>query len=219
MKQPDFDGARHYALARLENELDPRLSYHSLAHTRDDVLPAATRLALLAGVSPAERLLLETAALYHDIGFTEARLGHESISARIAAAALPGFGFSQSQIATINDLILATKVPQSPQTYLGALLCDADLDSLGRKDFFALSGRLHRELGAYGQPLTAPEWYAIQLHFLQSHAYLTPTAAQLRNAGKQKNIRAVKKRLERLSSSPCRAGQISTMASRVASQP
>lgn len=198
MKQPDFDRAKQYALARLENELDPRLSYHSLAHTRDDVLPAVTRLALLAGVGPTERLLLETAALYHDIGFIEARLGHEVISARIAAAALPGFGYSESQVATISDLILATKVPQSPSTHLEALLCDADLDSLGRKDFFALSGRLHRELGAYGQPLTAQEWYATQLQFLQNHSYLTATAAQLRNAGKRKNIAATKKRLEKL---------------------
>ena len=219
MKQPDFERAKQYALARLENELDPRLSYHSLAHTRDDVVPAVSRLALLAGVSPAERLLLETAALYHDIGFIVARLGHESISARIAAATLPDFGFSQSQVGTINDLILATKVPQSPQTFLGALLCDADLDSLGREDFFTLSGRLHRELGAYSQPLTAAEWYATQLHFLQSHTYLTPAAAQLRNAGKQKNIAAVKKRLEKLSGSPCRSSWNSTMASAATSQP
>ena len=218
MKQPDFELARQYALARLENELDPRLSYHSLAHTRDDVLPAVTRLALLAGIGVEERLLLETAALYHDIGYVESRFEHESISARLAAAALPAFGFSQSQVATITDLILATKVPQSPKTYLGALLCDADLDSLGREDFFTLSKRLHRELGAYGQSLTIPEWYSNQLQFLQNHAYLTPAAAQLRGAGKRKNIAAVKKRLEKLSSSPSRSSRQGAMAPRPTSR-
>ena len=47
MDQPDFKRARQYALERLERELPPTLIYHSLAHTRDDVVPAAERLAAL----------------------------------------------------------------------------------------------------------------------------------------------------------------------------
>lgn len=198
MKQPDFDRAKDYALARLAQELDPRLSYHSLAHTHDDVWPAAARLATLAGVGREEKLLLETAALYHDIGFVESRFEHESISARIAAAVLPRFGFGQRQILIITGMILATKLPQSPKTELEALLCDADLDSLGRADYFILSERLRHELSAYGQPVPAVEWCMNQLEFLQNHRYLTTTAARLRDAGRLRNIALVQMRLDAL---------------------
>ena len=34
MPEPDFEGARQYALERLARELAPMLRYHSLAHTR-----------------------------------------------------------------------------------------------------------------------------------------------------------------------------------------
>ncbi|HEX6383571.1 MAG TPA: hypothetical protein VF177_02770 [Anaerolineae bacterium] len=37
-----------------------------------------------------------------------------------------------------------------------------------------------------------------QIQFLENHSYLTPVAAQLRCAGKQKNIAALKRRLEKL---------------------
>ena len=40
MSQPDFDAARDYALARLAREVSRELHYHSLAHTRDEVVPA-----------------------------------------------------------------------------------------------------------------------------------------------------------------------------------
>src|SRR5690242_17751567 len=55
--QPDFARAHAYALARLERELSPALCYHSVAHTRDDVVVAAERLAALEGVD-GEALLL-----------------------------------------------------------------------------------------------------------------------------------------------------------------
>ena len=35
----DYERAKQYALGRLAGELSPHLAYHSLRHTRDDVLP------------------------------------------------------------------------------------------------------------------------------------------------------------------------------------
>ena len=76
--QPDFDSARAYALRRLEHELSPALCYHSVVHTRDDVVVAAERLAALEGVDDAALLLLRTAAYFHDLGFLEQRDQHEN---------------------------------------------------------------------------------------------------------------------------------------------
>src|SRR5205085_3432874 len=97
--QPDFASARAYVLGRLERELSPLLCYHSVMHTRDDVVMAAERLAALEGVSGEALLLLRTAAYFHDLGFIEQREQHELIGARVAAEALPHFGYRPDQIA------------------------------------------------------------------------------------------------------------------------
>src|SRR3989304_3776280 len=89
MSSPDFERARQYALDRLERELSPALVYHSLVHTRDDVGPAAERLADLEGVTGEARLLLLTAAYFHDIGFTLQREDHEALGAGLVREGLP----------------------------------------------------------------------------------------------------------------------------------
>jgi uncharacterized protein len=188
VRRLDFEGAKRYALERLERGLEPRLFYHSLGHTRDDVVPAIERLAAIIGVDAEGRLLLRTAAYFHDIGFVERRADHEQASARIAAEALPVFGYGPEQIATIRGIIMATKLPQSPRTLLEAIMADADLDGLGREDFWTKSHALRVELAAYGTTYTDQEWYDNQLAFVQSHRYFTSAARALRAAQQQQHI-------------------------------
>jgi uncharacterized protein len=196
MDQPDFKRARQYALGRLERELPPMLCYHSLAHTRDDVVPAAERLAALEGVDGEALLLLRTAAFYHDLGHVEQYLNHEAIGIRIAAQVLPHFGYSAAHIQVISGLIMATKLPQSPRTLLEEIMADADLDVLGRDDFFTRNQDLRAERAALGVPTTDEEWYSGQLEFIQSHRYFTAAARTLRDAKKQQNIEEMIKLLE-----------------------
>ena len=188
MKQPDFAAASAYALERLERELAPDLSYHSLAHTRDDVLPAAECLAHRAGIAGEHMLLLRTAACYHDIGFVIQRSDHERASICIASAVLPQFGYSPTQLAIISGMIRATHLPQTPQTFLEQIMADADLDSLGRTDFFQRSLDLRNELAASGSTFSLSAWYQRQLQFLGQHRYFTPMAYHCREIGKQCNI-------------------------------
>ncbi len=195
MKQPDFATARSYALERLERELAPDLSYHSLTHTRDDVLPASECLAHGAGIAGENMLLLRTAACYHDIGFVIQRNEHEQVSICIASAVLPQFGYSPAQLAIINGMIRATRLPQTPQTFLEQIMADADLDSLGRTDFFQRSLDLRNELVAGGSIFSLSAWYQRQLQFLGQHRYFTPMARQLRDMGKQFNIIALRRLL------------------------
>ena len=188
MTQPDFEQAKHYALARLERELSPSLFYHSLGHTRDDVLPAVERLATLEGVTTEDRLLLLTAALYHDLGFIEEYTHNEAIGARIAAEVLPRFGYTPAHTRVIAGIIMATKLPQSPHTRLDEIIADADLDVLGRDDFMLRNQALRDELAAYGCPATDEGWYSYQLQFLQAHRYFTAAAKSLRDAQKKRNV-------------------------------
>lgn len=196
MTHPDYEAVRQYALGRLERELSPEHRYHSVAHTRDDVLPAVERLAALEGVGGEALLLLRTAALFHDIGFVERYTDHEVISMRIAAGALPHYGYSPAQIRAIEGLIMATRIPQSPHTELEELLDDADLDLLGRDDFWSLNRALRAERAEVGLPVTDREWYSGQLAFMQSHRYFTASARALRGAGKKRNMETMAALLE-----------------------
>jgi uncharacterized protein len=189
----DWEAARDYALARLEGELPPDLTYHNLWHTCDDLLPAVQRLVALVGIGQDDTRLLETAAVYHDIGFTVQRQGHERLGAEIAAQALPRFGFSPAQVAAIQGMIMATQLPQSPRTPLEEILADADLDVLGREDFWARNQALRNELAASGTHISDERWLASQLQMLQSHHYWTAAARALRAEGKQKNIEEVRR--------------------------
>jgi len=189
---PDLEGAKRYALTRLEQELPTFLAYHSVGHTRDGVVPAAERLAAWEGVDDNALLLLRTAAWYHDLGFVEQHIDHEVIGVRIAASVLPRFGYTQAQIATIGGMIMATKLPQSPHTPLEEIIADADLDLLGRTNFLERNGDLRNELAGYGTTLTDYEWYRDQVNFLQNHRYWTAAARTLRDEQKQRNIAALR---------------------------
>lgn len=202
MTNPDFEKASRYILTRLAQELSPTLTYHSLFHTRDDVLPAATRLGLAANLSAEELLLLKTAALFHDSGFLIAYDNHEQHSIRIAREKLPEFGYTAEQIEVIAETIAATKMPQRPHTFLQQLLCDADLDLLGREDFFELNHRLHDELQRLSKaPTTAQTWLADQIRFLENHSFFTGPAHDLRDAGKSRNLARIRSRLSSLNGS------------------
>jgi CheY-like chemotaxis protein/class 3 adenylate cyclase/predicted metal-dependent HD superfamily phosphohydrolase len=188
---PDIEGAVRYALGRLESELAPELTYHSLEHTRGDVLPATRRLAALMAIDPDETRLLEVAAAFHDIGFVHGRQEHERAGAEIAAQVLPGFGFTSEQVAAVQGMILATRLPQSPRSPLEEVLADADLDNLGRPDGLTWSHHLRTELAAQGESIEQGEWYRRQLKFFSEHRYFTSAARQLRDEGKSKNIEAL----------------------------
>jgi uncharacterized protein len=196
MNSPDFERAQQYALERLERELPESLTYHCLAHTQDDVVPAVERLAALEGLDGEGLLLLRTAAHYHDLGFVEQLADHEATSVRIVSAVLPRFGFTPSQIATVEGMIMATRLPQSPHTLLEEILADADLDLFGRDDFWPLNRALRAELAALGQPMTDEEWYGRQLAFLQAHRYFTAGARTLRQELKQRHIEELAALLE-----------------------
>jgi hypothetical protein len=180
----DVEGVQKYVINTLEENLDPRLTYHNLSHTID-VMTAAMRLADMENVNGHDRELLKTAALMHDMGMLRTYQDHEYASTEIASEVLPDFGYSDENIESINKMILATRIPQSAGNILEEILCDADLDYLGRDDFHILSLSLKYEWDTMNiNPTSLREWYQIQVDFLSSHKYFTNSAKKLRQAAK-----------------------------------
>lgn len=188
MPDPDYAGAIAHALNRLHTELPRELSYHNAWHTEHDVMPAALRLALLSGIPEPDIRLLQVAAAYHDIGFVEVLTEHERRGAAIAAQVLPQYGLEPDSIERIIGMIMATRLPQSPKTVIEQIICDADLDVLGREDFLKRNHDLRSELTHAGQSITDHDWIASQIRFLQQHSYFTPAARVLRGARHRANL-------------------------------
>ncbi len=187
---------KKFILGKLKKELPKHLSYHSVEHVKD-VLNACKYLAKHEGVTGENLKLLMTAALFHDSGFLVNSKNHEKLSCDIARQYLPLYDYNSSQIEKICGMIMATKVPQKPQNHLEQIICDADLDYLGRDDFFTIGDKLFDELCVYGILNTEDEWNELQVKFLEAHNYFTKTAIQLRQKKKDKHLKAVKSKLEK----------------------
>jgi uncharacterized protein len=179
---------RDHVISMLNAGLSKALTYHNIHHTKDVALQCVA-IANEEGITNKQVLLeLQIAALYHDTGFIFTYNGHEEKGCEIAREQLPGFGLNENEIENICALIMATKVPQAPKSDLQKVICDADLDYLGRADFFETGSKLRQELVAYGFITNEHDWEERQLNFLQSHQYFTNTSRNKRSLVKTKYI-------------------------------
>lgn len=188
----DFTGARDHILERLEQGLDRRLCYHNLAHTLD-VHKAVENLSRTENIPPHSRLILETAAYYHDSGMLVGYQEHEKHSIFIAREILPSYHYSPEEIDEVEKLIQVTTIPQQAQTQLEKIICDADLDNLGREDFFIQSFCLKLEWEYFNiRSTTLHEWLIFEQKFLEVHKYYTASARNSRDAQKRKNLNQIR---------------------------
>lgn len=188
--------AERHIMKVLEKGLSSKLHYHSIAHTKD-VVRAVERYALLEGVTDEGLFLLKSAATYHDAGFVESYEKNEPIGARMAEEILPKYGYSVAHIEQIKELIFVTQIPHQPKNHLEQIICDADLDYLGRDDFHEIADKLRLELREHGKIDSDRKWDEMQVSFLNMHKYFTPTAIASRQAKKEQNLKEVMERLER----------------------
>lgn len=190
----DYQAINKIIIQKLQEELPEHLSYHSVAHVLD-VIESTIHIAAGEGISGDTLVLLKTAALFHDTGFLFGAKKHEQKSCEIAEVYLPQYGYDQEQIDQIKGMIMATKIPQMPQNHLEQILADADLDYLGRDDFFTIGDKLYDELAMFGIITNERDWNLLQERFLESHNYHTETAINSRNAKKQQNLDIIKSKL------------------------
>jgi hypothetical protein len=94
------------------------------------------------------------------------------------------------EIDAICEMIMATRIPQTPTNLMQEILCDADLDYLGRDDYFMISDRLLMEIKRTND-LNSNDWQKLQLDFFNKHQYFTSSANSNRLQGKQINAQKI----------------------------
>jgi len=185
-----FTDIQEIILDKLERELPDYLFYHNVKHTVD-VVTEVELIGWAEGCSDEEILLLKTAGLFHDVGHTVAYDNHEYHGTVIAREMLPKYNYSPEQIDRICSIIMSTKLPPKPSNLLEGIICDSDLDYLGRSDFIPVSNTLFEELKAQNKMGSLNDWNKIQVKFISGHQYFTNTARSLREVNKQLQIERI----------------------------
>jgi len=175
---------RRHVLARLKSELPQYLAYHGMNHTLD-VLNVCDQYIRRENLSEEERYLLRIGAIVHDMGFLIGPANHEAVGAEMAGVLMKDLGMKQHIIEQVKGLVMATKIPQTPLNYLQKIICDADLDYLGRDDYPTISVKLFEELKHMNIITTEQQWKDLQINFLKSHHFQTPFAIKNREPKKQ----------------------------------
>lgn len=187
----DFKGAKKYILERLEKELSPSLYYHGVHHTLD-VYEVSIKIAEVENLSQEEKVIINTAALYHDSGFLFEYDDNERLAVRLVKEILPIFGYNKKQMQAISEVILSTQLQVRPSSLLQKIMSDADYDYLGREDNVKIANSLHRELGENGFSFNDKEWNDMQIRFLNKHQYHTEFSIELRREKKWDYLRDLK---------------------------
>jgi len=186
-----FTDLQEIILDKLTKELPSFLYYHDVRHTID-VVNQAELIAIGEGLDDESILLLKTAALFHDVGHVIGYDNHEYFGTEIAREVLPKYKYDEEQLDIICDIIMATQMPPDPKTLLQKVICDSDLDYLGRRDFIGVSDTLYRELKEQNKIGTLNDWNKLQVKFLEVHSFYTDTSKKLREVNKKSQISRIK---------------------------
>jgi len=188
---------KNYVTDYFNEHRNPKLVYHSLAHTKR-VVKAAKQIARNYRLSNRDFFILYSAAYFHDIGYLNNAQEHEMKSALMAEKFLSKNKCNESVRNSVIQAILSTAMPQSPQTIIEEILCDADISNLGEKNFKRFSDALRKEtMGISGAKISRSEWLAMDIRFFESTNYHTEYAKI--NMGPQKD-----RNLKKLHSGVCK---------------
>ena len=189
-----------YIRELFRDELPSGIKFHDANHTLHPtrgVVANANRIAISEKISEHDRELLIAAAYFHDTGYIREYDKNEPIAARMAGRILKLIGYKPAEIKKVQKMILATDLAHKPQSLVEKILCDADLDHLGRDDFFKRDGKLRKGRSARGIDVSdEAKWYKGTLDLITNHKYYTASQIKLRKEKKQKNIEQLQKILD-----------------------
>jgi class 3 adenylate cyclase len=168
-------------------DLPKSLHFHNLEYARK-LYTQSFLLCRSEEIEQEDRLLVRTAALMLFTGLTQAYQNFENRSTVICRELLPGFSYSETQIDQISNLILATKMPFSPNNRLETILIDARMEYIGRPDYTDLIKRLYQELREAGSKINGQQFKKQQLELLYSFEYNTLAAKRLREVSGPKQM-------------------------------
>jgi HD superfamily phosphodiesterase len=171
------------------------LLFHNLGHTVS-VAARAKEIAAQYELSEKDQFILNTAAWFHDTGhlFVDPAV-HEVKSVELMKGFLSRYVTEDKDLITsIENCILATRMPRNPQTLPEQIISDADTYHLGTGDFKTTNKLIKKEYILRKIYPRHDNWNKTSLEFLEAHHYYTPYCQHLLEEGKQRNIEKLRKK-------------------------
>ena len=148
-----------------------------------------------------DKLIVCIASWFHDTGylFTTPEL-HEAKGVELMRDFMKQENQDEDIIKSIEDCIMATRMPVHPNNLLQQILVDADSYHLGTKDFFTTNEQVYQENIHQQGYIGRQDWNKKAIRFLEKHQYFTNFCKEKLHERKKKNIRQLKKELKELNS-------------------
>ncbi|MEM8938389.1 MAG: Pycsar system effector family protein [Bacteroidota bacterium] len=182
----------------LTNQLPPQLTFHNLEHTLN-VVKGAKVIGSGEGLSDDDMIIVEIAALLHDIGYKDSFENHEENSKSIANRLLSDLDADKEIIDKVNQCISATKSEHIPESKLEKVMKDADMFHFSSKSYFEKLENLRQEwLNINNKSYTDLEWYKLNLDYLLSHTYQTEFARTYFQPLKDNLIEEIRSKVKKL---------------------
>ncbi|MEO8862593.1 MAG: Pycsar system effector family protein [Ginsengibacter sp.] len=202
-----------YVKGLFEQMHAPALVFHNLEHTQN-VVKRTQEIAGHYKVSENDMLVLYTAAWFHDTGhlFTEPSK-HEEMSADIMRKFMKDHDVDEKTLKSIEECIMATKIPRNPNTLLEEIICDADTYHLGTKEFKETNRRAMEEARLKTGEIDPVKFDEGTISMLQNHRFYTAYARELLDKRKEKNLeKLTAKTSEKKEEPKAKEEQVGTLA-------
>ncbi|MEP7318081.1 MAG: Pycsar system effector family protein [Panacibacter sp.] len=198
-----------YVKIFLKEHADAKFFYHNQSHT-NDVVSAAKKIAVHYQLDDRSWFVVCTAAWFHDTGYLVTNPEtHELKSTELAQLFLQSINVNEEEIAAIKKCIMATRMPQMPESLLEQIICDADLFYLGTDEFNERRKRLKKENEAVKNiKIDGNEWRAANIKMLETYQYHTDYCRSLLEKNKIGQLEKMKsKQQEKLSEAIVASGE------------
>jgi len=161
------------------------LFFHNFRHTWD-VYEQVKLLANLESINDEDMMLIRTAALLHDIGYSIS-YGDDinTLSEDFARETLPIYHYKPQQIDRVCRLMKATHYESVPNGIMEEIMHDANLMYFGQADYITRMMRLAREQEKHQIPVNKTVWLQNQITRLNNHRFYTQTAREQINTMQQ----------------------------------
>ncbi|HTQ63700.1 MAG TPA: Pycsar system effector family protein [Puia sp.] len=173
------------------------LVYHNLPHTVE-VVDAAKKIAGHYGINDHDFFIICASAWFHDVGYLNgSSTHHEEKSAELATIFLRNLSVDEPTITEIRSCILATKMPQHPESLNEKILCDADLFHLGTDSFKEKSKLLRKEIEMMKNiKIDGDDWRMQNIRLLEKHQYHTDYCRSILDKTQAENLEKLKRKQE-----------------------
>lgn len=179
-------------------EFSDAFCFHNYSRTMN-IVRNCDAIGVAMKLKTEEQKYLHIAAWFLETGYAKNYEQPQKESVINATAFLSQNGIEPDIIKTIEEVILATRIPQQPLTLMAQIICDASMYHLAEKDFINNLDNLRQEINTIQQKeYSIKDWLAKMISDINDHFYFTSEAKDLFEKKKQKHKAALQKQLEDL---------------------